>query len=209
MLNLIKSTLQTNVFTKYTDGTPLSYQVWNHYLIKNKKYILYFYSGITNYKNNLKLFQDKMKIAQRKMQPELLSDDSCVVMLTVVLTEPDWMTVPCTEKITDLILCEKVLNTTDREISQKSIYGNESKSVYCEQGQLFISSTCILFKYFNESYLNYKSKYKGRFTKIYFNETIKNLFYDYFSLFQHFYFQPLHFTLSFTSNDTFVTFKGI
>ena len=73
-----------------------------------------------------------MKIAQRKMQPELLSDDSCVVMLTVVLTEPDWMTVPCTEKITDLILCEKVLNTNNGKKSERSVvnYGKESKAVH-------------------------------------------------------------------------------
>ena len=214
MLNLNKSPLQTNIFTKYSDGTPLSYQVWNHYLIKNKNYRFSFLSTLSDsmmINKNLKLFQDKMKIAQRKMQPELLSDESCVVMLTVVLTEPDWIIVPCVEKITNLILCEKILNTTSA-MSQRSVvnYGNGNKRVYCKQGQFFISGQCILFKYFKKlSDLNYKYKNKGKFAKKYFNQTIKKLFHDYFSLIQQFYFQPLQFTLHFTSNDTFVTFKGI
>ena len=83
--------LQKNVFLRYTDRTPITYQVWNNYLIKNQKFQIELREGK---KGNLshryfyKTYFEKIKIAQSRLQPELQNgNDNCVLMVTAVLTE--------------------------------------------------------------------------------------------------------------------------
>ena len=85
---------QTNIFVKYTDGTPISYQLWNNYWIKNQNLQILNSKFkrlhlTTHFKRS---YIEKTKIAQDRLQPQLLFNNSCVVMLTAVLTEPDWIT---------------------------------------------------------------------------------------------------------------------
>ena len=74
--------------------------------------------------------------AQRKIQPELQSGSMCVVMLTAVLSAPDWITVPCINKFASVIMCQKILNyPTDKSIMINSTYLN---AIRCAEGVLYI-----------------------------------------------------------------------
>ena len=59
--------LQTNQFIKYTDGNPISHQMWNNYLIKNQQLEI------------TKITKDKeVHIAQNEIHPDLTSGKNCV-----------------------------------------------------------------------------------------------------------------------------------
>ena len=97
--------MQSNAFLKYTDGTPVAYQVWNNYLIKNQKFQIQL-NRDPSHKYFYKTYVEKIKIAQTKLQPESqYGDNNCVLMITAVVTEKDWITIPCFQKNSHLILC--------------------------------------------------------------------------------------------------------
>ena len=73
--------LQTNQFVKYTDGTFISYQLWNNYLIKNQQLQTFDFN-----RNAFKPYIKQIHIAQNKLHPDGTSGKNCVVMLTAVLT---------------------------------------------------------------------------------------------------------------------------
>ena len=108
------SYLQTNLFLKYTDRTPVGYQFWNNYLIKNHNFQIIPFVG-KKYYHNLTYFK-KIKIAQTKLQPQLqYVNNNCVLMVTAILAETDWITVPCDEKNSLLILCQKSISNTSNK----------------------------------------------------------------------------------------------
>ena len=184
--------MQTNLFTKYSDGTPISYQLWNNYLIKNQNL------NITeSYRKSL---LGKVEVAQRTIYPQLQNGDSCVVMLSAVLTEPDWVTIPCNEKFLQLVLCQKVRKNTHWEQPTDNTISHrlEQKTKECKQGQLFINNNCILFLYFNKNTnitYQYLHVQKTKFLdQNHFHNNTYKFMPDYLSLIQYFFLQPLQFT---------------
>ena len=121
--------LQQNTFLTYTDGTPITYEVWNNFLIKNQKLQIALLEGnikTLSHRNFYKRYLEKIKIAQSRLQPEL-QNDNCVLMITAALTEADWITVPCHEKNSHLILCQKATNHTVEKIHM--IHNNNLKTI--------------------------------------------------------------------------------
>ena len=148
-------------------------------------------------------------IAQNKLQPELQFDSICVAMLTAVLTEPDWITVPCYNKISGLILCQKKLDLpTDTMIN--NTYSN---AIWCTKGHLFIGNNCIIFQHYqkftNISNFYYYKKKKNIFAKIDTHPNVSNFVTECFSLIQNYFIQPLEFTLSVQSIQNFVTYAAV
>ena len=201
--------LQTHLSTKYSDGTPLSYQLWNNYLVKNQYFSIDFTDRFGNNKNKTifnKAFVEKVKMAQTEIHPQPSSVNTCVLMLNAVLTEPDWLTVPCYEKLSQLILCQKELNFTSGKQSEKD-------TIQCEQGQLFVNKTCILFTFFKKN-SNITDLYSNNerleeFDKHHFYENTNKVIADYFSLIQQFYLNPLQFTHISFLLDALITYTPL
>ena len=203
--------LQTSHFVNYTDGTPVSYQVWNNYLIKNPKLQTSIIQKRSR-KKYLELFSkayvEKILIAQKTLQPESELGDACVAMLTAVLSEPDWITVPCNDKFSDYILCQQILNhPIDKS---RMIKNTNPNAIKCAEGVLYIGNKCILFEQY-QKLTNHKDskKYKKSFTKNDLYPNVSNLLMESFSLIQHYFTQPLEFTLVVGSNAHSITYKAI
>ena len=184
---------QTNTFVKYTDGTPFAYQVWNNYLIKNQRLQIIprqqnkYYEQKNFTKHFQKSYVEKVIIAQRKLQPDSQLGSSCVVLVTAILTEPDWITVPCYEKFSDLIMCQKTLNhPTDKS---SKIYNMQPNAMWCAEGHLFFGNKCILLQQYqkltNVSNLHYQMKNRKPFAKIHVPSYVNDMLKEYFSLIQH------------------------
>ena len=202
---------QTNIFVKYTDGTPVSYQIWNSYWIKyqtlqitpkiNKIFTNYFQRS----------YVEKTEIAQRRLQPELHYTNSCVVMLTAVLTEPDWITVPCENKFSDLILCHKIINYSPDK--GHMINNNPLLEFWCDEGHLLIENKCILFKKYSNvtNLLNTYEilKYNSIFTIFDFDQNVNASYFECFSLIQHFFMQPIQFILPFSSHNILLAYTAV
>ena len=152
-----------------------------------------------------KSYVDKVIIAQNKLQPESQLGSICVVMLAAVLTEPDWITVPCNNTFTDLILCQKkIIHPTDK------INNTYSNVIQCAEGTLYIGNKCILFEQYQKlTNLDYYKKNRKQFTKIDLHPNVSNFLAECFSLIQYYFIQPLEFTLIVESNAIFFTYKAV
>ena len=199
--------MQTNILLKYTDGTPVTYQFWNNYLIKNKKFKI----KVKKRKKFYKKYLEKIKIAQKKLQPDLqYGSNNCVLMITAVLAETDWITVPCYEENSHLIICQSKLDHTDNKGDM--IHNNCTKAIWCAEGQLFIENKCIQFtKYKRLTNINiaHHKTYGAEFTKIDFNQSGNINITEYFSLIQHYADQPLQFTLGVAPDEQFLTYTAV
>ena len=158
-----------------------------------------------------------VQIAQNKVHTHLTSGDNCVLLLTAVLTEPDWITMECNENITNLILCQKTINhTTTVEAEQASVmYNNKLQSNMCEQGELFFENRCVLFKLYKKltnlsMMIQDYSTIGTPFFKKYVDDRDNNIVCtEYFTYIQHFYLQPIQFAISFSLNMSSVLYTAI
>ena len=148
----------------------------------------------------------KIKIAQNQLQPESQYDDNnCVLMITAVVTETDWITIPCYEKNSQLILCQKITKKIDM------IHNNYSNAIWCDEDQLFIGNKCIKFKKYRRltNIFNLK-KMNEYLTQRHFNQSEDmSIITEYFSLIQHYIIHPVHFTLPFTSERNYITYSAV
>ena len=206
---------QTSLFDKYTDGTPISYQLWNNYLIKNQKFQIEFDTrGVSQvYVNHVnKSHLEITKTAQSKLQPE--SGNDCVVMLTTVLTKPDWVTVPCDYKFSDLILCQEISNSTINE-KGGTFHNKYTEDILRPEGHLFIESLCVMFMKHGTStnldsliFYLYRDQ-KGTLINFDFQKYVNSTLVKYFSVIQHYFIQPLQFTLLLPSYRVFATYRAV
>ena len=183
--------------------------MWNNYFNKNSKFYIKFTTEESQiYSEQLnKQYVQLIKYAQRKLQPELQSTNNCVIMLTVILTEPDWITIPCNEKISNLMVCQQILNYTTEETG--SVQDSSLKDIFCEKGHLFIKSKCILFKQHKRP-ANFEiligDQYKINKEQ---PDGINSAHAEYFTLVQHHFIPKLQFTLIDHSQKTFNTYTAV
>ena len=154
----------------------------------------------------MKEIQDKVKYTQTKIQPQ----NKCVAMLTTFFPEPDWITLPCDEKIPTLIICQK--QTGENE---QSLVTNEEIQM-CKDNQLPISNKCISFQLvsFNTTQtdnLEFENiiKYESFDKKLILDEHLRKVMIGYFSLIQHFYLQPIQFIVLMNSQNRFTIYQPI
>ena len=179
-------------------------------MVKNQKFYIHPRTEI-GFKHFNKSYVQKIKTAQSKLQPELQSSNNCVIILTVILTEPDWITVPCDDSFSNLIICQRVLNNTSKGGGMAN--NSSLKTIWCEEGHLFIENKCILFKQHKkltdlEIFMN-EEKVTQSLTNVNFYQSGNGSYNAYFSLIQHHFIQPLQFTLPDLSHKTVNTYTRV
>ena len=169
----------------------MSYQLWNNYLIKNKKYKLEHFE--------YKTIEEKINFAQTNIQPKALKGNSCVALLTNVLPEPDWISVPCDEKMPTVVICQTQVKETMSKEKEQSFVTSSKNIQVCKGNQLPVANKCISFQLYAEHMdslgMNYYRKYESLYEKLILNEHLKDMMSGYFTLIQHFYLQPIQFIL--------------
>ena len=107
--------VQSKTFTNYINGVPMSYQLWNNYLIRNQNY----WEKIKFYDKSkpqiLKTIKEEVKYAMNTLQPQLEKDKGCVIMLTHVPSHPNWININCFQQIPAFIVCQKIINKEKQE----------------------------------------------------------------------------------------------
>ena len=133
------------------------------------------------------------------IQPHLKRRNGCVVMVIHILAQPDWINIPCFQKIPPFVVCQKMINQREG----KNVYtrnGSLDMEVeMCQNDALLIKNRCISFTKYNNPMNLSELKYDTNdieSTEI-INLGNKTLF-QYFTIIQHFYKMPLQFTISFT-----------
>ena len=131
-------------------------------------------------------------------------------MITAILTETDWITVPCYEKNSHLILCQNKLNKSSKGCGMMH---TNLKTLWCEEGQFFVGTKCYQFVHYtrhtNISIIYLQIKDEKELTNIDIHENISIGFTELFSLIQHYSIQPLQFTVLITLNGSFINYLGV
>ena len=156
-----------------------------------------------------KTIEEKITFAQTNIQPTALKGNSCVALLTNVLPEPDWISVPCDEKLRTVVICQtQVKETMSKE--QSFVISDKNIQV-CKGNQLPVANTCISFQLYAEQMhslgLNYYRKCESLYEKLIMNEHLKNMMSGYFTLIQHFYLKPIQFILPINLQNKYLTYK--
>ena len=76
--------MQSNTFTTYMDGAPVSFQLWNNYLIKNKNYnelLKPKYKGSPKSVETIISLKKEVMYAMNAIQPQLEKKKDCVIMV--------------------------------------------------------------------------------------------------------------------------------
>ena len=80
-------------------------------------------------------------------------------MMTNVLAEPDWITIPCNQKIPTVLICQKLIKNKKLHDFGNNPFINIKNIQSCEYSALSIENRCIVFEkhsiYSNFSELNY------------------------------------------------------
>ena len=83
-----------------------------------------------------KTIEEKITFTQTNIQPKALKGNSCVALLTNVLPEPDWISVPCDEKMPTVVICQtQVKERMGKEKEQSFDISNKNIQV-CKGNQL-------------------------------------------------------------------------
>ena len=204
---------QDNSF--YTaDGSPVSYQLWNNYLIKNPSYRISIKpESPIKFKASqpiLKSLEDKGQYAQRKMQPTPSTGSSCTVMLTYNLLEPDWIVIPCSEQIFGLVICQKLIK--EIKLVADGPFLSKLSTKTCQQNSFLFECKCILFKKYT-IFTNFsKLEYENNENIVELNILqIKNMdiLQEYFTNIQYFYGKPIEFTFSVHHTNAYLSYRPV
>ena len=197
--------MQNNTFSSYMDGAPVSYQLWNNYLIKNqnyKKFIKPRQRSMLKITETITLLKKQVKQAMNELQPQVEKENDCVIMVTHVISNPDWINIPCAEKIPAFVVCQKIINGEGNNNSMRNGSVNNALDM-CQNTEFFIQNICISFRKYNShmnlSELKYDPNHIG-YAKIMNLE--KEIMFQYFAIFQHFYIKPLQFTITVPLKNT-------
>ena len=222
MFNIL-SVIQDNVSYSYVDGTPVSYQLWNNYLFKNKNYNLnfirnHFEETSADEKTEkgremiIKSLVEKAKFTQMIMQPQILNRNSCTLMVTHVLAEPDWINIPCDQKTPGIIICQKLMSKPQLDIRHYGHFINTNEYKTCHHKAISFENMCILFKK-HEKHMNISELHgQNIIESVEINvqdKKIMAILLGYFNIIQHFYIQPIQFTISLPLRNRYIVYKPL
>ena len=158
----------------------------------------------------LKSLIDKVQYAQKKVQPLPSKESSCTVMLTHNLVDPDWIVIPCNEHILGLLICQKGINETKSSINRPFL--NKTSMNTCQHSTFLFKNRCVLFK----KYIIFTnlSKLQNENDLNILEYTILELKYmkilqEYFTYIQHFYSQPIQFTILVYHTNTYLSYAPV
>ena len=132
-------------------------------------------------------------------------------MLIHVLSNPDWINIPCVQKIPAFVVCQKIMKEREDNKKFTGNYSSPNKEVeMCGNAQLFITNRCVSFIKYN-FYTNLSdSKYDINTNG--FKEVIdmdKTILFQYFTIIQHFYKQPLQFTIALPFKNAYIHYEPL
>ena len=144
------------------------------------------------------------------MQPQLRVNNDCVIMLMNILAEPDWINIPCDQKLFAFVICQNMLHK--RKMNDKgNVLSLSQKEIHtCPYAQLFITNRCISFKKHSSlSQLKNYNRYGNYLENILVKKAMAKTLKEYFTIIQHFYIQPIQFTIAIPSNNTYLLFEPL
>lgn len=204
------SFVQSNTFLSYMDGAPVSYQLWNNYLIKHRNYRERLLPRNKMWAKSLETIiklNEEVTYAMKAIQPQPEKGMDCVIMITYVLAQPDWINIPCFQKIPTFVVCQMAMK--QRQGSRLFTTNNSQNRIeICQNNSLLIENRCISLRKYNNhmnlSKIKYDTNYIGN-TKIMSLE--KEILFQYFTMIQHVYIKPLQFIISIPFNSTYLYYK--
>ena len=147
----------------------------------------------------------------KRIQPESEIDKGCIVMMTNILAEPDWINVPCSQKIPAIVICQKIIKNDKLDYMRNSTILNMKDIKSCNSSELFIENMCIAFQkhgiYANLSELKYDKHNRVFFDVMILQGKCKQTVIEYFTNIQKLYIQPIQFAVSMVINNTFLIYK--
>ena len=157
-----------------------------------------------------RISQNSVKYAKETLQPEINKTKYCVAMITVIVAEFDWITIPCNEKNSNLVLCYQKLSQVEN-ISRLTITPFKKNSLLkmygCLNGQLFIDGHCITFTWYEglqmKSNLLNSSENKNLALP-----SNKSLF-QYFTAIQQFFYYPIEFSVQSSLLNDYISFQAV
>ena len=126
-------------------------------------------------------------------------------MVTQVLSQPDWINIPCFQQIPAFIVCQKIIH---KEKGNQIFTKNGSKNMavdICDNKKLLLDNRCILFSKYNNQINMSELKYDTndiQSTEIMYHD--QGTLFKYFTIIQNFYLKPLQFTISIPLNNTYL-----
>ena len=201
--------IQGNTLTRYTDGSPVSYQTWNTYFINNWNIYRYKQQYTGEFLTDVIHLSEKyIQHAKQILQPEINDAKICVAMMTVILAELDWITIPCNEKNSNFVIChQKLTKTENTSISLSAKESTKLKNYGCLNGNLFIDNQCMALIWYNSlrmrSQIINASEQHNLFVP-----SNKSLF-EYFTVIQHFFDYPITFSLNLPQSNQYISFNAV
>ena len=188
------------------DGSPVSYQLWNNYLLKNKNYKPEMIHK--DFKQIIKSLRDKVQYAQNTLQPPSLANNSCTVMVTHILTEPDWIVIPCNQQTFGMVICQVLMNETS--VNRNRPLLNKTGMKTCYGNTLPFERRCIMFRKYKQ-FTNFSEwKYKHDVNTLEINIMVlkfTGIFMEYFTNIQHFYIWSIQFTIPIQFTNTYLSYR--
>ena len=153
------------------DGAPVSYQLWNNYLIKNRKYREWMKPRKKILPKSLETIinlKKEVTYAMKIIQPDPEKGKDCVIMVTHVLAQPDLINIPCFQKIPAFVVCQMTIKQRQRN-TLFTTNNSQGRIEKCQKNTLVIENRCISFRKYNNhmnlSKIKYDTNYIGT-TKI-------------------------------------------
>ena len=190
----------------------MSYQLWNNYLLKNPHYQTYLLSPemIKGF-HEIKIFlQDKVKYAQNTLHPPSSGRNSCTVMITHIMAEPDWIVIECNQCIFGMIVCQNIINETT--LTKNQLLLNKTGMKTCNKTAFHLENKCIMFKKY-EKFTNFSEwTFQNDVHILEINilaQKFTDIFMENFTSIQHFYDQVIQFTIPISFSKAYLSYKTL
>ena len=127
-----------------------------------------------------------------------------------VLAEPDWINIPCDQKLFAFVICQNMLHGSKMDHTENVLSLSRKEITTCHHAQLFITNRCISFKKHTHLLkLKHGNKFRNYLSNILFKKAMVETLKEYFTIIQHFYIQPIQFTISMPSNNTYLFYEPL
>ena len=186
-------------------------------MIKNQQYEINLFTWFSKEEEKTKgmsMFLEKtVALTKKTIQPQSEIQKNCAIMMTNIWAQPEWITIPCQEKIPAFVICQNINNIRKWHFKGKNQVQNKTALQTCQHTQLFIKDRCILLtkhnKYVNLSELTCASCDKVSLQMMTPRKNIMETLFEYFTHIQYFYIEPIQFSIFIHSNNTYLLFKTL
>ena len=151
-----------------------------------------------------------MKYAQNTLHPPSSARNSCTVMMTHIMAEPDSIVIEYNQCIFGMIVCQNIINETT--LTKNQLLLNRTGMKTCNQTAFYLENKCIMFKKYekftNFSEWTFQNDVHILEIKI-LEQKFTDLFMEYFTSIQHFYDQVIQFTIPISFSKAYLSYKPL